>query len=534
MAPQGAGQPKLFLDQRRNQYFYHDERTDEYVYQDGTRVSVQRPSATPRTTSASSSNRQTPATQFTYSGSPPRETIYAHVRHGQPLPPQERQGAQLGVKSLDAAMNNMAIGGSSSRTYELGGIQVVEVQNPQSLVRTRYGTSPANRITDPALYNSGVRAHRMLYGTDRNETETLYSNYRMRKHDFFSKGRVFLILWVEPAGEAAGSVITTEEPSDQAITIGAFNERVFSKVRRFVIIRDGENYCSALPIATYGGKGVGKRGVKKSEHAIIYTNREPPGPKTHENPQRGEAGMRPTPIKVTPDEPTEALDPMSRIDFGKVHTIQHNIKVRPFGNVHPSSMAALEAQFASVWSNTPAPASASGGEKSSYPVARASSSSATGAKMRAAASASSQRRRYTTNPESVPEESQESEGEAEGAQDDENDDYDDDDDNDDNFSSSQRSYQSKGKASRLMPRGRAPSNAGVQQTPGSSSTGTNQAAWTARAQWARNRVSQLIQQGNTRQAAFSQLVAQIRSQGRTPEAAHAEAQALLTGSWPSH
>lgn len=57
--------------------------------------------------------------------------------------------------------------------------------------------------------------------------------------------QVFMILWSEPAGESANekTLITDEVPSIQA---GRFGERVFSKVRRFIIIRSSDKYCSAL------------------------------------------------------------------------------------------------------------------------------------------------------------------------------------------------------------------------------------------------------------------------------------------------
>lgn len=59
--------------------------------------------------------------------------------------------------------------------------------------------------------------------------------------------------------------------------------------------------------------------------------------------------MRPDAIRVNPDDREDLLAPRSRIDYGKVYTIQHNIKVQPYGHVHPASMAALRHQFLNVW-----------------------------------------------------------------------------------------------------------------------------------------------------------------------------------------
>jgi hypothetical protein len=50
----------------------------------------------------------------------------------------------------------------------------------------------------------------------------------------------------------------------------------------------GAKYCSALPISTYGGQGVGKNGVVKSEHGIIYTGKDVPRLDPNELPRRNE------------------------------------------------------------------------------------------------------------------------------------------------------------------------------------------------------------------------------------------------------
>ena len=100
---------------------------------------------------------------------------------------------------------------------------------------------------------------------------------------------------------------------------------------------------------TYGGQGVSKPGVKKSDHAIIYTGRDAPHETTEEAAVRGEEGMRPGAIRVDVDTKGDKLDVMSRIDFGKPHTIHHNLKVRSFGKVNRDSRTHLIYQFDAVW-----------------------------------------------------------------------------------------------------------------------------------------------------------------------------------------
>lgn len=59
--------------------------------------------------------------------------------------------------------------------------------------------------------------------------------------------------------------------------------------------------------------------------------------------------MRPSPIRVDPDEKGSKLNPCSRVNFGKVYTIEHNVKVKSWGMVNRDSMQALLFQFRDVW-----------------------------------------------------------------------------------------------------------------------------------------------------------------------------------------
>ncbi|KAK4966483.1 hypothetical protein LTR42_011648 [Elasticomyces elasticus] len=152
-------------------------------------------------------------------------------------------------------------------------------------------------------------------------------------------------------GEPAGESTPSSAYSNASMPV-IFGNAVYSKVRRFVVVREAEHFCSALPITNYGSRGVSKVGTKKSEHSIIHTGRLPPQPTPGERPSRDEHGMRSRAIRVNPDRPDKQLDAMSRLDYAKVHTIQHNIKVAPVGVVHPDSMAALLSQFQEVWNES--------------------------------------------------------------------------------------------------------------------------------------------------------------------------------------
>ena len=271
-------------------------------------------------------------------------------------------------KQMESPTQNLAAMGVSPQTPQPGpprqpqpvnptvscgpeGQRIVQATDPTTKIRTIFQTGPPHAITDPDLYRSGIYASSRLWPAEHDVTERLFKSFRLRDQPrkFFTVGKVFSVLWVEPAGESNTGVTGLEIGT----TIGRYGERAFSKVRRFVVVREGDNYCSALPITSYGHRGVGKPGVKKSEHSIIFTTKTAPELMPQELPQRGEDGMRPQAIRVDPDDPIDKLDALARLDYGKVHTIQHNIKVKSFGKVHAKSVITLVTQFGDVWRTVP-------------------------------------------------------------------------------------------------------------------------------------------------------------------------------------
>lgn len=214
---------------------------------------------------------------------------------------------------------------------------------------TEVRSGPSNQITPPDLRRQGIHSNRLVRGTDESQSSTLHPAYTIRGANFYVVGRVFFVLWSEPAGGRATSFT-------RGTVLNAFGERVFSKIRRFVVVRQGATSCTALRISTYGGQGVAKRGITKSHHGIIYTGRHVQQHHPSETPARRESPMQPVSILVDPDSSNNVLDPMSRINFFEVHTVQYNVKAKPLGKVNSRSLAALEQQFRNVLS-LPAPAS---------------------------------------------------------------------------------------------------------------------------------------------------------------------------------
>lgn len=76
--------------------------------------------------------------------------------------------------------------------------------------------------------------------------------------------------------------------------------------------------------------------------------------------------MRTVAFQVDPDARGEVLDPMSRLDFGGVTRVQHNIKVKPFGMINTRYLPTLQQQYDSVHRTSSGPS----GIQPNYALAR--------------------------------------------------------------------------------------------------------------------------------------------------------------------
>ena len=76
---------------------------------------------------------------------------------------------------------------------------------------------------------------------------------------------------------------------------------------------------------TYGGQGTLKKGVHAESHAVVYTSKTPvmkPGEKITKKS-----------IRMDPFSPRDKLDATSRINYAKLYTVEHNVKVHFVGKV---------------------------------------------------------------------------------------------------------------------------------------------------------------------------------------------------------
>lgn len=149
------------------------------------------------------------------------------------------------------------------------------------------------------------------------------------------------MVWSEPGQHDADN-------ASSSWTINSYGQWIYTKPRRFIVVRVLPQACLVVPITSYGSQGVGKQNVKKSDHCIAYTGRMAPEPMASETPVPTEQGMQPYAIRINPDDREDKLDEMSRIDFSCPRKVDHYNVVKNFGKVHPDSMHALVVQFQNV------------------------------------------------------------------------------------------------------------------------------------------------------------------------------------------
>lgn len=73
-------------------------------------------------------------------------------------------------------------------------------------------------------------------------------------------------------------------------------------------------------------------------------NPKPPKPRT------GEDFLR-DPIRVVPQTDRDKLHPYSRINYAKIYTVEHNVKVLFIGQIHSKSVGRFMTAFNDVWGN---------------------------------------------------------------------------------------------------------------------------------------------------------------------------------------
>jgi len=132
------------------------------------------------------------------------------------------------------------------------------------------------------------------------------------------------------------------------VTNSKFGEKAYSSIRRFVIVAADDGHCQCVPILTYGGQATCKWGVKSESHAIVHMTDEQPEADAPAE-LAGEGKLSNRPIRVIRKTPRDKLEASSRINYAKIYTVEHNIKVRFIGEVAPESKSSFVTDFDSTW-----------------------------------------------------------------------------------------------------------------------------------------------------------------------------------------
>jgi len=181
------------------------------------------------------------------------------------------------------------------------------------------------------------------------DTERLDARYRVvptkESRGFWRVGRVFSMLWTEPAGHKKGPRDGTRNHSH--ISIIHYGESAFSEIRRFAVVRDQHGSCICLAIHTYSGHATLKYNLPDPEnHSIIYTSQHCPDFHSvmgEDNVVYSEDLILDA-IRVKPEQenhPLCQLHPKSRINYTKLYTVEKDVRVFNIGMV--SNIASLTA-----------------------------------------------------------------------------------------------------------------------------------------------------------------------------------------------
>lgn len=163
---------------------------------------------------------------------------------------------------------------------------------------------------------------------------------------FWQVGRVFMVLWTEPAGiQCTGRDKAAQYGSQLSTTY--LNGTAYTEIRRFVVIGEGYGNSICSPIHTYSGQATLKSNLPDAkQHAIIHTSKRAPEENSYELDDGTivKENLPKEPIRVISEQAGEEgdLGALSRVNYAKIYTVEHYVRVLNIGKVHPNSMASLE------------------------------------------------------------------------------------------------------------------------------------------------------------------------------------------------
>ena len=119
----------------------------------------------------------------------------------------------------------------------------------------------------------------------------------------------------------------TNASTASSSVISSHGQQFYTKIRRFVVVRQGDRSCTCLPLTTYDGKGHNKRGINLAEHGQIYGDIPP----------STILGISFSALHVLYSKNATKLQKGCLINYGKVYTVEMNVKVKEIGNLDVAS-----------------------------------------------------------------------------------------------------------------------------------------------------------------------------------------------------
>ncbi|KAI1093949.1 hypothetical protein F5B19DRAFT_95752 [Rostrohypoxylon terebratum] len=175
------------------------------------------------------------------------------------------------------------------------------------------------------------------------EEEMLDNRYKVEHSTKFQPGEVFKILWSEPLGQV-GQIGPDDPISDVTKRRTAAGSKFYIGFRRFIIVTTDESHHSTcVPILTYDRRGCLKKGVRPNKHGIIYMAGHKPRLLKNEP----DLGFAPVALQMYAEGETLAKE--SRVNYSKLVTIEHNVKVFFIGSIPPEHFENVRYAVEECW-----------------------------------------------------------------------------------------------------------------------------------------------------------------------------------------
>ncbi|RCI13147.1 hypothetical protein L249_0424 [Ophiocordyceps polyrhachis-furcata BCC 54312] len=161
--------------------------------------------------------------------------------------------------------------------------------------------------------------------------------YRVQHSSRFNPGEIFKVHWSEPEGsgnEHAPSVSGRHETQNR------FGTKFYVGFRRFIVIANEPGHSICVQVYPR----CKKRGLKPAKHGVVHERGHRP------RLLEGEPKLGFTPIRVDMTEEGEKLSKESRVNYSKLVTVEHNVKVFFIGSVVANDWDIVQEAVNRCWS----------------------------------------------------------------------------------------------------------------------------------------------------------------------------------------